>query len=124
MTVTPTVLVVEDDALIRLSVVDALMDVGVEVYEAASAAEALLLLRREKDFALIFTDIDMPGAMNGIGLAQTVSEQWPSMRILITSGMNQPSEDVLPSGATFIPKPYMLDHIAQNIRARLYDRQP
>ena len=121
MTVTPTVLVVEDDALIRLSVVDALMDVGVEVYEAASAAEALLLLRREKDFALIFTDIDMPGAMNGIGLAQTVSEQWPSMWIMITSGMNQPSQGVLPSGATFIPKPYMLDYIAQDIRARLTD---
>ena len=119
MTSDPIILVVEDEALIRISTADTLRDQGWDVRESANAAEALQMLELCEEVALIFTDIDMPGPMNGMGLARVVSERWPPVIIVITSGMNQPAEDDLPTGATFIPKPYVTEHLAEDFRARL-----
>lgn len=119
MTSDPIILVVEDEALIRLSTADTLRDQGWDVRESANAAEALQVLEQCDAVALIFTDIDMPGAMNGLALARAVSERWPPVIIVITSGMNQPADDELPAGATFIPKPYVPEQLAQDFRARL-----
>ncbi len=119
MTAVPVVLVVEDEALIRLCVVDALREFGLDVREAANAVEAMQLLEQIEEPSLMFTDIDMPGRMNGIGLAREVSEKWPKITIVITSGMTQPSADDLPTGVTFIPKPYMVDDLAENLCALL-----
>ncbi len=119
MTSAPIILVVEDEVIIRLSTAYNLRDLGWDVREAANAAEALHVLEQCDEVALIFTDIDMPGAMDGLGLARAVSERWPPVIIVITSGMNQPAEDDLPRGATFIPKPYVPEQLAQDFCARL-----
>lgn len=119
MTSDPIILVVEDEALIRLSTADTLRDLGWDVRESANAAEALQVLEQCEEVALIFTDIDMPGPMNGMGLARAVAQRWPPMIIVITSGMNQPSDADLPVGATFVPKPYVPEQLAEDFRARL-----
>lgn len=119
MTSGPIILVVEDEALIRISTADALRNLGWEVREAANAAVALQMLEQSEDIALIFTDIDMPGPMNGIGLARAVSARWPPVIVVITSGMNRPTATDLPSGATFIPKPYLPEQLSDDFSARL-----
>ncbi|WP_240793977.1 response regulator [Pseudorhodobacter turbinis] len=119
MTLTPIVLLVEDEAIIRISTADVLRDQGWEVREAANAADALKMLEQDEDIELIFTDIDMPGATNGLGLAHVVSERWPTVQIVITSGMSQPSANELPLSATFVPKPYMVEELVIDFRTRL-----
>jgi DNA-binding NtrC family response regulator len=116
VTSTPIVLLVEDEAIIRISTADVLRDQGWELREAANA---LRMLEQDEDIELIFTDIDMSGATNGLGLSHVVSERWPTVQIVITSGMNEPSANELPLGAAFIPKPYMVKELVDDFRARL-----
>src|SRR5579872_1715818 len=92
----PVVLVVEDEALIRLLAVDLLEEEGFSVLEATDAANALQLLEKREDVSVLFTDIQMPGAMNGLDLAARVHERWPNIRLLLTSGM-APSRGEIPS---------------------------
>src|SRR5258707_815307 len=98
------VLVVEDDGLINVMATDELKTAGYEVISAFNADEAIEILESRGDIRLIFTDIDMPGSMDGLKLAAAVRRRWPPMQIIITSGMWSPSE--LPEGAVFIRKPY------------------
>jgi DNA-binding NtrC family response regulator len=98
------VLVVEDDSLINLMATDELQKAGYEVISAFNADEAIEILENRGDIRLIFTDIDMPGSMDGLKLAAAVRHRWPPVRIIITSGKHLPAE--LPDGAIFIPKPY------------------
>jgi two-component system, response regulator PdtaR len=98
------VLVVEDDSLINLMATDELKRAGYEVISAFDADEAIEILESRGDISLIFTDIDMPGSMDGLKLASAVRHRWPPVRIIVTSGKHLPSE--LPEGAVFIPKPY------------------
>lgn len=119
MSTDPVILVVEDEALIRISVAMSLRDLGWEVLEAANAAEALQAMDQREEISVLFTDIDMPGAMNGLGLARAVSERWPVVMIVITSGMNAPSTDELPAGATFVPKPYVPEALSEDLYACL-----
>jgi two-component system, response regulator PdtaR len=101
------VLVVEDEAFIRMDVVDMLRAAGFDILEAANADEAILLLESHSNIRLIFTDIDMPGSMNGLKLAAAVRERWPPIRIIATSGHFKVRAGDLPADARFIPKPYM-----------------
>ena len=110
---TRSVLVVEDEALIRLILVDALRDAGLVVFEAANAAEALVILQGRSSIYLMFTDIDMPGAADGLALSQMVSERWPAVLIVITSGMRRPIQEDIPAGAEFVPKPYLPEQVAR-----------
>ncbi|HVI80617.1 MAG TPA: response regulator, partial [Candidatus Acidoferrum sp.] len=80
------VLVVEDEAFIRMDVVDVLRAAGFEVLEATNAEEAIQMLECNSDVRLVFTDIDMPGSMNGLKLAAAVRNRWPPVRIIATSG--------------------------------------
>jgi CheY-like chemotaxis protein len=100
------VLVVEDEAFIRMDVVDMLRAAGFNILEAANADEAILLLERHSNVRLIFTDIDMPGSMNGLKLAAAVRNRWPPIRIIATSGHFKIRAGDLPADARFIPKPY------------------
>src|ERR1700709_1382833 len=97
------VLIVEDDSLINLMATDELKRAGYEVISAFNADEAIAILECRGDIRLIFTDIDMPGSMDGLKLAAAGRQRWPPVRIVITGGMWPPSE--LPEGAVFIPKP-------------------
>ncbi|TDK31237.1 response regulator [Rhizobium deserti] len=101
----PRLLVVEDDGLIRLDLVDMLSDQGYVVDEASTADEALLVLGETGGFEAVLTDIDMPGTMSGLGLANLAFERWPSMKIVVISGRYNPAAGVLPPGARFLAKP-------------------
>lgn len=100
------VLVVEDDDLLRMCAVDMIEDAGFVVTEAPNADEAMRLLESREDICIVFTDIDMPGSMNGLKLAHAVAQRWPPIRIVATSGQCRVTAGDLPDGGRFIAKPY------------------
>jgi CheY-like chemotaxis protein len=100
------VLVVEDEVLVRMLACDVLKDGGYDPLEAVSAQEALVLLEARPDIALMFTDVDMPGEINGLGLARLVALRTPALPILITSGAGVLPEVDLPPSGRFLQKPY------------------
>jgi two-component system, response regulator PdtaR len=100
------VLVVEDEALIRMSSADAIRDLGFEVLEAADADHAVSLLETVPGIGVVFTDIQMPGSMDGLRLAAVVRDRWPPVALLVTSGKLRPASSDMPTGARFISKPY------------------
>jgi CheY-like chemotaxis protein len=102
----PAVLVVEDEALLLFSISDELKDAGFEVFDAGDADAAIRLLTDHPEIAVLFTDIDMPGSMDGLKLSAFVRDRWPPVKIIVTSGKAVPSSAMLPRGGVFIPKPY------------------
>jgi CheY-like chemotaxis protein len=102
----PVVLVVEDDFLLRIDATDMIKSAGFEVIQAASADEAIAVLEARADIAVVFTDIQMPGSMDGLKLARAVRGRWPPIKIVATSGLSHIQEDDLPEGGRFLPKPY------------------
>ena len=105
-----TVLVVEDDFLVRLCAADALSEAGFNVLQADSGPDALRILE-DGPVDVVFTDINMPGAFDGAGLAARIRHRWPETAVVITSGRGCPEEDL--GDACFLPKPYMPDSLAQ-----------
>jgi CheY-like chemotaxis protein len=103
------VLVVEDEPLILLDIVDQLQAEGFKVFEAMNADQAIELLLTRADIRLVFTDIDMPGSMDGLKLAATVRDRWPPVKIIVTSGARIVDITDLPDGSVFFNKPY--DHL-------------
>lgn len=101
-----TILVVEDETLVRMLGADMLETAGFIVREAGNADEAIAILIAENDVALIFSDMDMPGSMDGLGLAQLVHLRWPTIRLLLTSGRQSLSCDQLPGTGEFMRKPW------------------
>jgi len=112
------VLVVEDEALIRFAIADDLRDAGFEVFEAEDADEAIAILVRE-DIRLLFTDIDMPGSMDGLRLSAVVRDRWPPVRIIVTSGKQMPAPGLLPAGSRFMSKPYTTAGVLDTVRTLL-----
>jgi CheY-like chemotaxis protein len=112
----PLVLVVEDEPLIRFNAVDLIECAGFDVVEAADADQAIGILVGRGDVAVVFTDIDMPGSMDGLKLAAAVRNRWPSIEIIITSGKFNPSPESLPTGCRFLSKPYSGDRLVDAIR--------
>jgi CheY-like chemotaxis protein len=100
------ILLVEDDALLRLGACAVLMDAGYEVLEAANADEAIRVLETEPDIGLMVSDIQMPGPIDGVKLAHAVRRRWPPVEVLLTSGRRVPSPDELPARVRYLPKPY------------------
>jgi DNA-binding NtrC family response regulator len=111
-----TVLVVEDEALIRLGIVDELHFAGFEVLEADCADSAIIMVEENPAIRLIFTDIDMPGTMDGLKLAAFVRDRWPPIQIIVTSGRGTPDAAALPPGVAFLAKPYEIDRVVTAIR--------
>ena len=114
-----TVLVVDDELLVRLVGADALSDAGYEVIEAADAAEALRVLDDAGAVHLLFTDIRMPGTMNGLQLADEVHRRWPDIKILITSGDTWPTKSRIPDDGHFLPKPYKVESLRREVDSLL-----
>ncbi len=100
------IIVVEDEALVRMNSVDVLEGAGFEVVEAANADEAIVLLEQAEDVRLMFSDIDMPGSMDGMALAELVHARWPRIRVLLTSGHHHVADADVPDHGKFVPKPY------------------
>lgn len=113
-----TVLVVEDEALILFTISDELRDAGFRVIEAQDADEAIRWLETDDRIRVVFTDIDMPGAMKGLELAEVVRDRWPPVRIIVTSGKTVPA--TLPGGSRFLPKPYTSGGVVDAVRGMLH----
>jgi CheY-like chemotaxis protein len=112
MSSTPaTVLIVDDEDLVRMVGADILESGGYRVLEAGNAEEALHCLEDAAEVMVLFTDINMPGTPDGLGLARLVSERWPQVKILVASGAVQPGGDDLPAEGLFLSKPYRADDL-------------
>lgn len=101
-----TILLVEDELLIRMAAADMLVDAGHRVLEAGDADEALLLLRARPDVSVVVTDVKMPGAIDGIALAGLAAHERPYLRFVVVSGHALPTLDELPPQSIFLRKPY------------------
>jgi CheY-like chemotaxis protein len=99
------VLVVEDEMLLRIRAVDMVEDAGFTSVEAVDADEAIAILESRADIALMFTDIQMPGSMDGLQLAQTVHKRWPPIKIILVSGRLTPTNADIPATSRFYGKP-------------------
>jgi len=100
------ILVVEDDVLLRMDAAEMIAAGEFDVIEASSADEAISILEARSDITVLFTDIQMPGSMDGLKLAAAVKGRWPPIKIVATSGFVNVRPDDLPPGGRFIPKPY------------------
>lgn len=110
------VLIVEDDPLLRMLAVDVVEDAGLEGVEASGADQAREILQQRSDIAVLFTDIDMPGSMNGIGLAQWAWGALQSIKIIVTSGHSDIAGADGSGEWMFVPKPYDIDRVAAEIK--------
>ena len=111
-----TVLVVEDEALVRMDIGLLLDDEGFQVLEASNADDAISLPDAHPEVRLMFTDIDMPGSMDGLKLAAAVRDRWPPVKIIVTSGHRHMSDDTLPVVGRFFSKPYDPSRVIHAIR--------
>lgn len=111
-----TVLVVEDEPLILMSIVDELEDAGFVVYQARHARDAIGLLEMHADIRVLFTDVDMPGTMDGLTLAHAVRDRWPPFHVIVTSGYRNVRQSDLPVRGVFLPKPYDHATVIEQIR--------
>src|SRR5208282_5284707 len=116
----PVILVVEDEILVRSPVAEFLRTVGYKVVEAANAAEAVAVFNTGTVIDLVFSDIDMPGPMDGVGLACWISVHHPDIHVILTSGIHHAARG---RGTTdlFLPKPFRLAEVALRIRSLLED---
>jgi CheY-like chemotaxis protein len=110
-----TILVVEDEFLIRTDIAGQLRENGFTVFEARHADEAIQILEARTDVHIVFTDVDMPGSMDGLKLAAYVRDRWPPIKLIVTSGHMAVEESRLPKGGRFFPKPYEVRHITRAI---------
>ncbi|AZO81880.1 MULTISPECIES: response regulator [unclassified Bosea (in: a-proteobacteria)] len=100
------VLVVEDEPIIRMDTVAVIEDAGYAVIEAANADDAIIFLETRADIRVVFSDIEMPGSMDGLKLLHAIRERWPPIVLILASGRVSPSRDEMPSDTVFLRKPY------------------
>jgi len=115
-TAVPNVLVVEDEMLLRMRAVDIVEDAGFNPVEAISADQAISILEARSDISLLFTDIQMPGSMDGLKLAHAVHDRWPSIKIILVSGRVKPSEKDRPLDSRFFSKPLGVDQMIAELQ--------
>lgn len=111
------VLVVEDEPITRMDVVDQLEEGGFKVFEAPDADRAIKILEANPAIRILFTDVDMPGSMDGLKLAAAVRDRWPPIRIVVASGLRKINMDALPDNSRFFSKPYNVNEIAATMRS-------
>lgn len=109
-----SILIVEDEFLVRMDIVDQLQELGFTVFEAINADEALAFLSLHPEIRVVFTDIDMPGSMDGLNLARAVRDRWPPIKIIVTSGHRSVTDLDMPSGSRFFAKPYKAAEVARS----------
>jgi len=116
------VLVVDDEELIVDQLVDTFEAAGFDVATASNAIDAHTVLEDSGDISLVVTDIRMPGRVNGLVFGQVVREMHPDMPIIIVSGVSEPDDRDVPSGATFIPKPFSPSLVVDEAKLLLHTR--
>lgn len=117
-----TVLIVDDEALIRMMLADFLAEEGYAIIEAGNALEAVIALETRKPDAVI-TDIDMPGGINGLDLAQHIATCRQGLPVIVTSGGHLVGPEALPGDAKFIAKPYEPEHVLEVLNELIAQRQ-
>ena len=115
------VLVVEDDAILRLHALDIVEEAGFTAIEARNADEAIAILERRSDIALLLTDVNMPGSMDGVKLAHAVRNRWPPIKIVVVSGHVQLDQNELPSLSRFFGKPFEAQKMVAELRDLISD---
>ena len=113
------VLIVEDEPLVRMMVIELFEDEGFEVLEAANGDQALAIFGERRDVALLFTDVEMPGSIDGYGLARWVHVNRPHVKTMIVSGRALPRAGDLPEGAAFVGKPYDHDDVMRRVQSMM-----
>lgn len=118
---TQTILLIEDEALIRMGTSAMLEDGGFQVLEAANADEARILIAEHPEIAAVITDVQMPGSMDGLALTKLLHRDHAHIPVLITSGRSGPQE-ALQNGASYLPKPYTAQAITHALSGlKLYE---
>jgi two-component system, response regulator PdtaR len=117
----PVVLIVEDEFLVRMDTRAALETAGFDVLEAGDADEAVAILSASNDIRLIFTDVHMPGSMDGLKLVHFIRDRWPPVKVVATSGHARITDSDLPEGVRFVPKPYSAAEITATLRELIQD---
>ena len=117
----PIVLIVDGDALIRMSAVDMVEDAGFSALEASNADDAIKLLDCRRDIQAVFTDINMSGSMDGLRLAHAIRKRWPPVHLLVASGLDM--QNKLPINGRFVRKPYSSEQVA-NALHELFEYKP
>lgn len=113
----PNVLIVEDEMLLRMRAVDIVEDAGFRSVEAVNADEAISILESRSDISLLFTDIQMPGSMDGLKLAHAVHDRWPSVKIILVSGQVKPTDAERPANSRFFGKPLGVEQMIAELQA-------
>jgi len=113
----PVVLVVEDEPIIRMNAVAMIEDAGYDVVEASNADDAVLLLEARTDIRVVFSDIEMPGSMDGLKLMHAVRKRWPPVILILASGRVSPSVADMPEKTVFLRKPYTEDDLLKVLAA-------
>src|SRR4051812_1008939 len=113
----PNVLIVEDEMVLRMRAVDIVEDAGFRPVEAVNADEAISILESRSDISLLFTDIQMPGSMDGLKLAHAVHDRWPAIKIILVSGQVRPSEEERPANSRFFGKPLGVEQMIAELQA-------
>jgi two-component system, response regulator PdtaR len=114
------ILIVEDDQLLKLLTVDIVEGAGFVALQADNADEAMAILEARSDIALLLTDINMPGSMDGLKLAHAVRNRWPPIKIIVVS--SQAPDYDLPTGSRFFAKPYHAEKLMSEIRSLMAAR--
>jgi two-component sensor histidine kinase/CheY-like chemotaxis protein len=112
----PNVLVVEDEMVLRMRAVDIVEDAGFTSVEAANADQAIAILESRSDIDLLFTDIQMPGSMDGLKLAHAVHDRWPAIKIILVSGQVKPSDAERPADSRFFGKPLGIEQMINELQ--------
>jgi CheY-like chemotaxis protein len=112
----PVILIVEDELLFRMDSAGMIENAGFEVVQAGNADEAIAILQARPAIQVVFTDIQMPGSMDGLKLAQFVRDRWPPIKIGATSGRVRVGALDLPTGSVFLPKPYRGAQVVATLR--------
>jgi CheY-like chemotaxis protein len=115
----PSVLIVEDDFLVQAVAVAHLEEKGFSIVEAKTADEAMVILRDDRSIAVVFSDVQMPGSMDGIALAQWLANTCPTVKVLLTSGRMVSDKT---TEWRFLAKPYQLKELEQELRSLLVAR--
>jgi two-component sensor histidine kinase/CheY-like chemotaxis protein len=113
----PNVLIVEDEMVLRMRAVDIVEDAGFHSVEAVNADQAISILESRSDISLLFTDIQMPGSMDGLKLAHAVHDRWPAIKIILVSGQVNPSEAERPADSRFFGKPLSVEQMITELQA-------
>src|SRR3954471_9360322 len=112
----PVVLIVEDELVLRMRAVDVVEDAGFTSIEAVSADEAMQVLESRDDISLLFTDIQMPGSMDGLKLAHAVHTRWPHIKIILVSGQVEVTDADKPTDSRFFPKPLEIERMVLELQ--------